>query len=196
MSRKPRRTVRRISGSEDHLRINSLFNLLRKRGPASISFDALFHALRSPEIGSKEQVALWLRDELKKVRKSETGNALSRIEIADAAMTMIERWLGLRDLTCDLPPDGSGVNLLGLLRELLDVDRHRAALAEKSGRLEYCALTEAVATCCYGEHLSDNELAQRCGVSRVTVLNWRRSAAYRRELEIALACCAEAKNES
>ena len=52
MSPKPRRTVRRISGSEDLQRINHLFNLLRKRGPASVvggdaGFKVLFEALRS-----------------------------------------------------------------------------------------------------------------------------------------------------
>ena len=93
---------------------------------------------------SKEQVARWLRDELKKVREGDPFSVLSRIQIADAAMTMVESWFGL-DVTHDLPPDGPGANLLGLVRELLGVDVHRADFAKQCGVLENCALNVVTA---------------------------------------------------
>ena len=75
---------------------------------------------------TKEAVARWLRTELSLLRAGEDtpgrapvirGEALSRLVIADIAMTMFE--------ACNAPPED---NLMYLLEELLDLDRHRATI--------------------------------------------------------------------
>jgi hypothetical protein len=138
-------------------------------------------------IDSKDRVARWLREEWNEVRNGNRGRGLSRIQLADAAMTMLE--------SCQ-PPDRPGADLLGLVQELLGVDVHRANFAASCGKLEYCAAIEALAECRYGEgRLSDGELARRCGVSRVTVRNWRRLLTYQGLLEDARAVCTEPKPE-
>lgn len=115
----------------------------------------------------------WLRGELKKIRESKPGSALSRIEIANMAMMMLERREKKRK------------QLLCLLRELLDLDRHREARNKQVARMQYCAVLDAIATR-LGVRRSDSELARRVGVERTTVLKWRRrSTAYQKELESA-----------
>lgn len=89
---------------------------------------------------TKEMVALWLRCELKELRNGEgtvgeapvlKGKALSRLVIADAALTMLES------------VDMVGDELLLLFQELLQIDRRRKALATShSDKLERAALFE------------------------------------------------------
>ena len=85
-------------------------------------------ALTSPDIETKQVAARWLRRELKIVRAGQSktgaapvlkGEALSPLVIADLAMTMVENFA-----------DDIGDDLVCLLQELLEVDRHRRALAK------------------------------------------------------------------
>jgi hypothetical protein len=129
-------------------------------------------ALWSRRSEDTEPIALWLRGELKKLRAGEkqvgaapvlSGNALSRLVIADIAMTMLE--------ACECP----GENLRCLLRELFDLDRHRWALGEKRNKaFEDAAEIDARAT--YGLR----ELARQVRVSPSTLKGWRASPDYQR----------------
>ncbi len=122
-------------------RLNGLRDLLVQRG--GFSAKSATKALVNPDPKSKERTALWLSSELAKLRKTEqqvgaapvrTGAALSRLTIADLAITMVQFLEG--------PP---GENLICLLQELLDVDRHRKALAENPGNeFTRAAMTEAI----------------------------------------------------
>jgi hypothetical protein len=132
-------------------------------------------ALASARAEDKEPIAQWLRMELKNLRESEKkigtapvliGGALSRLTIADLTMTMLE--------TCN----GAGENLICLLHELLDVDRHRKALADKrSKQFDMAARIEAE-TALQGKQCGVRELARMVGASGSTVLNWRRDPEY------------------
>jgi hypothetical protein len=97
------------------------------------------------------------------------GNALSRIVIADLAMTMLEC------LHKDV-----GQNLICLLQELLDVDRHRKASSAKEDRTKFenAARTEARLRV-QGKIRTVREFAKLLFVSPSTLIGWRKSEDYR-----------------
>jgi hypothetical protein len=85
-------------------------------------------ALYSRESQTKEAPARWLRAELAKLREAERqgigapvrlGNSMSRLKISDIAAYMLEE------------SRSPGPQLRALIMELLDVDRHGAALAQQ-----------------------------------------------------------------
>jgi hypothetical protein len=127
---------------------------------------------------TKERCALWLRTELKRLRDAEarTGVAplrnrlsLSRIEIADVAVTMLE-CLGVGD------------HLLCLFQELLNVDRHRRELATSDANLDIAAQIEAQVSL-QGLPCGVRELAKSVSVRPSSVTRWRRSDKYRERVE-------------
>jgi hypothetical protein len=134
-------------------------------------------AFNSPEPETKEEVARWLRWELKRLdvlqEKSTgalvlSGKALSRVTIADLAITLLQ--------SCDAKP---GPNLICLIAELSGVDRHRTALAnnkqeKKKWHLSY--LTAALNI--LGESWSDRRLAKVVGVSPTTVAEWKNDSDF------------------
>jgi hypothetical protein len=162
-------------------RYDALVNILQQQGSFALN-EAMVafwpNTLKSLEI--KERVALWLRTELGKLRKGgRKGEApvrrrkvLSKLVIADIAITMLESG-GL----C-----APGGNLLQLLEELLDVDRHRATLAQDpiySDQFINAADMEADARL-QGKTYSARELARIVKVAPETIITWRKSDAYKR----------------
>jgi len=141
------------------------------------AFAAITHA--DPE--TKEQVAYWLRGELHLLRQAQKvpgrapvlrGEALSRLLMADIAMTMLD--------ACNAPP---GDELTTLLEELLDLDRYRAsAAAFPSDECEIAAELEAESEL-KGQKLGVRELARLIGVNPSTITLWRRHAEYRKLVE-------------
>src|SRR5262249_49773617 len=98
------------------------------------------------------------------------GLTLHRIEIADLAMTMTEACGGPEQLIC-------------LLQELLDVDRHRHSLRknhsparDRAAQIEGRCLAE-------NRNIGVNELAQAVKVAPSTITNWRKDSDYRRQVE-------------
>jgi hypothetical protein len=127
---------------------------------------------------TKERCALWLRTELKQLRDGEARAgtapvrnrlALSRIQIADLAVTMLE-CLEVGD------------NLLCLFQELLNVDRHRRELATSDSKLERAAQIEAQFIL-QGFPCGVQQLAKWVSVRPSSVTRWRRSDKYRGRVE-------------
>jgi hypothetical protein len=131
---------------------------------------ALF-ALSGCNLDATDRVALWLRGELNKLRDSKKAK-LPRVEIADLAITMLEQLSGF---------DGIGENLLSLLRELLEVDRHRKKIAPNE-KLTLAARMDGMAFQNYGKFFGVRELARRVGVRPRAIVDWRRSATYHKEV--------------
>jgi hypothetical protein len=140
-------------------------------------------ALNAPDPESKEQVAVWLSSELNKLREGERragaapmrwGQALPRAEMADLAMTMLE--------ACEAPP---GENLICLLQELLDVDRHRKALAEKPGEEFVNAAYFEAANELQGRTTGVREIARKVSVSPAAVSGWKKLDNYLEAKEVA-----------
>ena len=112
-------------------RMGHIAEILERRGRFTKS--AVARGLVDPNPKTKEKIAEWLRNELGRLRVEErrvgaapifAGGMLSRITIADIALTMIQFLEG--------PP---GEALICLLQELLDVDRHRIALVKNRPEL-------------------------------------------------------------
>jgi hypothetical protein len=125
---------------------------------------------------AKEIVARWLRTKLKELRESERvpgrapvirGVTLSRLVISDIAMSMVG--------TSGSP---LGEELLALLEELLNVDRHRAAEdAFPSERFRMATLLEGELAA-EGEKIGVRKLAKLVGVNPSTITVWKRRPEY------------------
>jgi hypothetical protein len=137
-----------------------------------------------PEI--QEKVALWLIGELKRLREGErqigtapvlSGKTMSRLDIADLAMTMLE--------TCEGRP---GHNLVYLLQQLLDIDRHRKALAEiRSEKFDLAVRIDAQEYL-KGRPQSALQLSRHLSVSPTTLITWRRLPEYHGKVESLIRC--------
>jgi hypothetical protein len=133
-------------------------------------------ALINPYPDSKQAVASWLSGELTKLRDGERkvgaaparrGETLSRLQIADLAIAMLEAL-----------SDEIGDDLLCLLQGLLDIDRHRRVLSEaRSEQFELAVSFEAQGAL-QGRKFGVRELAKIVSVSPATVTAWRRSPQY------------------
>jgi hypothetical protein len=148
--------------------------LMRKRGGFRLEEAAQAVISTNPE--DKQAVARWLRGELKKLREAETGSApvrrgKSRLIIADLAMTMTE------SLEC------LGEDLVGLLRQLLDVDRHRKALAEIRSEKFETAVSILAEGYLKGQKYGIRKLAKMVSTSPSTVKAWRQSPMFRKAFE-------------
>jgi hypothetical protein len=153
--------------------------LIVQRGsfPKTKTSDAVVSA--SPK--TKEPIARWLRIELKGLREGEKkigaapvfrGEALPRAVIADLAMTMLE---------CLYKEVGE--NLICLLQELLDVDRHRKSLSiKRAKKFEDAARIEA-RLIVQGKARGVRRFAKLLFMSPSTVIAWRRSAKYQSLVE-------------
>jgi transposase len=152
-------------------RINAHHDCIVQRG----GFDktAAAEALKSPDPAKKEEVANWLRRELRAldILQEQTGRApvlvegaLSRVLIADLAVTLLQY--------CERPP---GLNLVHLLAELLGVDRHRTALAKKQPEKKFRLASIVAELNVFGERLSDRRLAKMLEVSPMTIKEWKRA---------------------
>ncbi len=164
-------------------RMNRLRELLVERGGFSEDEVAdVFSSFWTDQINKTfeltERAAEWLRIELKNLRDGEkvegkapvlTGQALSRLLIADVAMTMVE---GLQEQP--------GPELIALLMELLNVDRHRRSLAaahsEEKNRAVYL---EAQVP-----NIGVRELAKHVGVAPSTITAWRRDPDYEKHVKL------------
>jgi len=149
--------------------------LLVKRG--KFSFDEAIRTLKNSKPETKEPAARWLRGELAKLRRGERipgqapvrrGLALSELQIADLAMTLVE--------SCNGRP---GSELLCLVRELMGINTHRAALAEKRNpAFEVAAVVEGMRAR-KGQAIGVRELAREVGVSAGTITKWQREPKYK-----------------
>jgi hypothetical protein len=160
------------------LRMESLQQLLVERGRYSRA--RAENILVDPGAKRKEGAAAWLSTELEKLRKSErvigsapvlTGAALSRLTISDLAITMLQ--------FLEEPP---GTNLICLLQQLLDVDRHRARLAAKRGNVLTSVIEEARGRL-VGRAYSVRQLAKLAAVDPSSISRWRRSASYQQMID-------------
>jgi hypothetical protein len=126
-------------------------------------------AVATDDVAAKEEVVLWLRGELRKLRDSKKAT-LARVQIADLAMTMLE--------TASLA--GIGKNLLGLFRELLGVDVHRKRITPNEKLMDAAVIDgQALQD---GKLLGVRELARRVGVNPRAIVDWRRLPFYHREI--------------
>jgi hypothetical protein len=156
-------------------RLDGLVNMLVDRG--NFSREDSYRAIDYSDPDKKEAIARWLSAELKTLRKAEAtlcaapvrfGKAMSRLDISDLAQSMLEALNG--------PP---GDELLSLLQELLNVDRHRKQLA-CSKDFDAAAGIDAQLTL-RGESISARKLARMMGVSQPTISAWRKSTAYNKK---------------
>jgi hypothetical protein len=157
------------------MRLSAHSTLIEKRG--GFEKEAVALALVNSSWETKEPLALWLSKELEFLREGEvrvgaapvrTGKALSRIEIADLALTMLE--------CLDV-----GDNLLCLFQELLNVDRHRKDLATSDRNMKSAAEIEAQFNL-QGYPCGVQELARLVSVRPSSVTRWRRNDRYRKEV--------------
>ena len=125
---------------------------------------------------TKEPIARWLRHELRKLREGEvtrgaapalTGKTIPRALIADLTFTMIE---------CASYP---GDELLSLLQELLNVDRHRKDLAAESRRKFELAATFEAQAALQGRRYGVQDIRRIVKVSSSTASAWKKSSEYR-----------------
>ena len=155
-------------------RLNALETLMIEKG--HFSKEQATKATNDPSPISKEPIASWLSAELKKLREFEKivgkapvlkGETLSRLVIADLAMTMVEM--------CALQP---GENLICLLQELLDVDRYRASQADKPSEAFQQAAQIDAQMAVQGKSIGVRQLAKMVSVNASTISGWRRNPDY------------------
>lgn len=153
-----------------------LRDIIRTRGRFSASDSA--GALAPQYLEVKERVAVWLRLELANLRSLQKHRAapsrrklsLSRADISDVAMAMLEAG------SC------AGPELQSLLRELLDVDRHRLTLASRNADQMGRALDIDAQFALENRQVGVRELARVVGVEPSTVTRWRKSPEYKSRL--------------
>jgi hypothetical protein len=129
---------------------------------------------------TKRGLSRWLSDELRKVRDGEKivgrapvlrREALSRLTIADIALTMLE-----------CLEEQVGENLICLTQELLDVDRHRSALADaRTEAFENAAAIEGQSAAS-GKSIGVRQMARLVSVNPSTVTAWRRREDYKKSV--------------
>jgi hypothetical protein len=161
-------------------RLTALEKLMIEKG--HFSQEQATKATNDPRPISKEPIASWLRKELKKLREGEKnvgqapvlkGETLSRLVIADLAMTMVE--------LCALQP---GENLICLLQELLNVDRHRASQAEKPIEAFEQAASIDAQMAVQGKSIRVRQLARETSVDAGTISRWRDDPDYQTKVEM------------
>jgi hypothetical protein len=159
-------------------RMHSLQQLLVERGRFSRS--TAQRILVDSKAKTKERASAWLSTELRKLRNSErvtgaapvlTRSALSRLTISDLAITMLQ-----------FLNEAPGTNLICLLQELLDVDRHRARRATEPGEAFVGAAIEEARGNLTGKSYGVRQLAKLARVNPSTISRWRRLDAYRKEV--------------
>jgi hypothetical protein len=142
--------------------------------------------LMSGDPESKEPVAHWLRSELKNLRDGEKtiGAAPSLKELAFRKQEALTRSV-ITDMTFTLLEniDGSpGRELLCLLQELMNVDRHRKELAISKVKWDQAANLEAKAL--FRNHTYGlKELARAMSISSSTASMWKKSTAYQNRIQ-------------
>ena len=168
--------VRRVDGHQ---------SLLQERG--QFSRRESLEALTGDNSELHQRVAEWLRGELANLREQQLqsgavvrlGRALSRLEIADVALTLIESASG-----------NVGDQMLCLLQELLDVDRHRVYLAEKNIPAREAAASIDARRAYHGQKkLGIRELAKMVSASPSSIVEWRKSLDYQKRVNVHKGAC-------
>ena len=134
-----------------------------------------------------EEVASWARMELAHLRQLESdarldrdgritrdksespvlaGNAQGRVELSDLAFTLLSA------------VEEPGEQLLMLLAELLNVDRHRQAIAEKNE--PHLGLAAQIVA--QVPDVTNADLAKAVGRDRATISRWRRKPEFERKV--------------
>ena len=145
-----------------------------------------FAVLMNGDSESKEPIARWLRSELSRLRDGERiigtapswrerahrkQDALTRSVITDLAFTLLENIDG-----------APGRELLSLLQETLNVDRHRRDLSTKKEKFDRAADMEAQASF-RGQLLGARELSRAMSISPSTASSWKKSVEYQNTIE-------------
>lgn len=152
-------------------RLRLLQGQIIKRG--HFNRKAAERALVDHSAKSKEEVARWLRDELRVLRRPRVSApvrnniSLSRLFISDVAITMLQ-----------FLKRAPGENLICLLQELLEVDRHRRKESEFQGETYAHALRVAALKSLQGVKFGVRDQARFVGVDPSTITRWRRSTGY------------------
>jgi hypothetical protein len=135
---------------------------------------------------TKEKAAKLLRSELQKLRDAQKNGrhpsrrrtTLSLLEISDAAFTMVEAAGCLGD------------ELLSLLEELLNLDRHRRSLAANLEALDHAAQLGAQVTL-QGKVLGVRELARQLSIGVSTASEWMKSTEYKEKVALYKKCATD-----
>jgi hypothetical protein len=137
----------------------------------------------------RERVVAWLRQELEKTRKHKHApvrlqNTMSPLEIADLATELLNNFVD--NIPSDIRQGLPFYNLIQLFKELLDVDRHHAAQYRKgkfSDEFFKAACADADAAL-QGKTIGVRKLASEVGVSPATIITWRKSPDYKKEMRL------------
>jgi hypothetical protein len=163
-----------------------LYDLLCRHG---LDESIVAKALDRDDSLAVQKLLAWLRDELNKLREEEKKpgraparrqTALPRIHIADLAVFLLDKVLSVTPASGAVAKSNRE-NLICLVEELLDVDRHRGAFANQA---QYTpefqqATTNDAAAALKGETIAVNKLARKIGVSPATIIAWRNSDNYK-----------------
>jgi hypothetical protein len=175
-----RKALEAIGGAQaDIRRLHGYKITLTTRGGFSET-DA-HEIVHSSETQTKEACSQWLRDQGAKLREAKQigkGSPVRRFkmlslpEISDLADHMME--------VCRSP----GPQLRALIRECLNVNSHRAALA-KNQSCEFDAAVQIDAQCKASgkSRLDGRELARRVGINPSQILRWRRQDRFKMLVE-------------
>ena len=159
-----------------HERMNRLYYILVERG--GFKYMDAKNILTGLDQTGIENVAKWLRQEIAQLREVEKlgeaapvrrGLTMSPADISDLAVTLLEALL-----------DQSEPELIALIAELLNVDKHRRDKAQRSKKEEMgnAAFIEAQI-----EGLSNRDLAKEVGVDHTTISRWRKNPDYKKRVE-------------
>jgi hypothetical protein len=172
-------------------RVSDLVGLIVKWGGFQYSeaFDALWGVDPVSGVGwasvlaKQAAVSSWLSDELKNMKSVgaapvRTGRALSPLDIADIAMTMVECCLS----------DVLGDDLICLLQKLLNVDRRRKSLAESRHDRFYRAADLEAQGALRGRKCGVNELARSVSVSPSAIVAWKKTTVFQEEVAACQDC--------
>jgi hypothetical protein len=144
--------------------------------PAGFRDLEAFDLLSRGNVKLDERAIAWLKDQLGRLKRAKPGTSpvrrrhtISRVQIADVALTMLERH--------NVPP-----GLVDLLSDLLNVKEHRAALTNSyqfDNRFRRMADLDIQAFLRDEKILATRKMAETISVSTSTVHEWRNSEYYK-----------------
>ena len=167
-----------VAGNKNHTtlisRVRHLERELIRHG--NFESDLIFDAIHRGDVKAIEAIAAWARIQLARIRAAQKpgGRGARTLEpslptISDLAVTLME---SLED-----PP---GLELIALMRELLDVDAHRK-LHERRVEIEFrfdAAAEREARSSLQGKELGVRALAKSMGVAPATITKWRKSKQF------------------
>lgn len=145
------------------VRIQTMSELLKAK--CGLSRDEVLTALEQGQADTKEVAAAALRELVKKYRNQKR---VLPVGVRDAALTLLEK--------SDQPP---GPDLMALLGEVLELDKHRIRWEAKANeRQDHAVWAEA-----HNPDIGVRELARTVGVDPSTVRDWHKDPSYLERVE-------------